>query len=43
MPSDFPAAYQGVIDAVNDGRIPESRIDESTARIVKAKLEYLGA
>lgn len=43
MPSDFPAAYQGVIDAVNDGRIPESRIDESAARIVKAKLEYLGA
>ncbi|WP_417143524.1 glycoside hydrolase family 3 protein [Raoultibacter massiliensis] len=42
MPSEFPAAYQGVIDAVNDGRIAESRIDESVERIVGTKLSYLG-
>lgn len=42
MPSDFPAAYQGVIDAVNQGDIAESRIDESVERIVKTKLAYLG-
>lgn len=41
MPTDFAAAYQGVLDAVNDGRIAESRIDESVARIVKLKLERL--
>ena len=41
MPSEFPAAYQGVIDAVNDGRIAESRINESVERIVGTKLTYL--
>lgn len=43
MPEDFPAAYQGVIDAVNNGTITEDRIDESVTRIVLAKMNYLGA
>lgn len=38
MPEDFNAAYQGVIDAVNDGTITIERIDESVERILKAKL-----
>ena len=38
MPADFAAAYQGVLDAVRSGALPESRIDESVTRIVKAKL-----
>lgn len=37
MPDDFAAAYQGVIDAVNNGTISQDRIDESVTRIVKAK------
>ena len=38
MPEDFKAAYQGVLDAVNNGTISEERINESVARIIKAKL-----
>lgn len=38
MPEDFAAAYQGVLDAVRDGTLAESRIDESVGRIVKTKL-----
>lgn len=43
MPADFPAAYQGVLDAVTSGAIPESRIDESATRVVKAKLALVEA
>ena len=39
MPVDFHAAYAGVLDAVNEGRISEERIDESLMRIIKTKLE----
>ena len=38
MPEDFAAAYQGVLDAVSAGTLSEERIDQSVARIVKAKL-----
>lgn len=38
MPEDFVATYQGVLDAVHDGRLTEARIDESVQRIVKTKL-----
>lgn len=38
MPEDFAATYQGVLDAVHDGRLTETRIDESVQRIVKMKL-----
>lgn len=38
MPADFTAAYQGVLDAVNNQLIPADRIDDSAARILKVKL-----
>lgn len=38
MPDDFKGAYQGVLDAVANGTISEERINESAARIIKAKL-----
>lgn len=38
MPEDFAATYQGVLDAVHDGRLTEARIDESVQRVVKVKL-----
>lgn len=38
VPEDFGKAYNGVIDAVNNGTIDEYRINEAVVRIVKAKL-----
>ena len=38
MPSDFKAAYQGVLDAVQKGKISEERIDESLRRIIVLKI-----
>lgn len=43
MPADFPAAYEGLLTAVRAGDIAESRIDESVTRIVRTKMEHLGA
>ena len=40
QPKDFQAAYEGVLTAVEDGRIPESRIDESLYRILQLKEAY---
>lgn len=37
MPNDFIAAYEGVINAVYEGRISEERIDEAVIRIIKTK------
>lgn len=42
MPQDYEACYQGVLDAVEDGRLTEDRIDESVTRIVEAKLALEG-
>ena len=39
VPADFESAYQGVLDAVRDGRLSEERINESMRRILHAKLE----
>jgi len=39
MPVDFEQAYQGLLDAVEDGTITEERLDESVRRIVAAKLD----
>ncbi len=39
MPEDFVAAYQGVLDAVADGRLTKERIDASVMRILKVKVE----
>lgn len=41
MPSDFKAAYQGVLEAVENGSITIERIDESVRRILEAKLSRL--
>ena len=41
MPSNFKAAYQGVIDAVANGEIQEERIDESVKRILRVKIEMM--
>lgn len=41
MPSDFEAAYQGVLDAVRSGRLSEERIEESVTRVVSMKLAHL--
>ena len=38
-PADLDLAYQGVLDAVMDGRLSQERIDESLRRILRAKLE----
>lgn len=41
MPEDFEAAYNGVIEAVNNGTITEERINESVVRIVRVKYEMM--
>lgn len=37
MPEDFEAAYNGVLDAINNGAITEERINESLRRIYRVK------
>ncbi len=37
MPADLDAAYKGVLNAVRSGEIPESRIDQSVLKILRAK------
>lgn len=38
MPRDFMSAYAGLLTAVREGTITESRIDDSVRRIVRTKL-----
>ena len=38
MPADFHTAYNAVLAAVNDGRIPAERLDQSVERILRLKL-----
>lgn len=38
MPKDFEQAYNGLLEAVREGEVSESRIDESLRRIISAKL-----
>lgn len=40
MPKSLSAAVEGVLKAVNDGRISEDRIDESVMKILKLKRKY---
>lgn len=42
MPERFDEAYQGVLDAVQAGKLTEERLDESLIRILSAKQEYFG-
>lgn len=37
MPEDFYSAYNGVLEAVNEGYISVRRIDESVRRILREK------
>ena len=37
MPENFEEAYQGVLDAVQNGTISEDRINESLKRIYRVK------
>ena len=39
-PADFPAAYAAVVEAVRQGQLTESRIDESVYRILSLKMQY---
>lgn len=39
MPDDLPVAYQGVLDAVEAGRVSEKRINESVMRILETKYD----
>lgn len=41
MPKDFKTAYEGVLQAVENGDISEERLDESVRRIIRIKLQYL--
>ena len=41
MPLDFKGAYQGVLDAVENGTITLERLEESLRRILKVKLGSL--
>ncbi len=42
MPYDYFEAFDGVVRAVENGVIPENRIDESVYRILKFKMEKMG-
>jgi beta-N-acetylhexosaminidase len=37
IPADLEASYQGVLKAVQSGEIPQSRVDKSVLKILKAK------
>lgn len=37
IPPDLDGAYNGVLEAVRSGEIPESRIDESVGKLLRAK------
>ncbi len=37
MPADFHSAYEGVLDAIEAGKLTEERIDESVKRILRVK------
>jgi beta-N-acetylhexosaminidase len=37
MPASVPGAIDGIVEAVEEGRIPESRIDRSVRRILRTK------
>lgn len=40
MPADLERAYAGLLNAINEGRITEKRLDESVIRILKAKYTW---
>ena len=42
MPQDFLSAYNGILNAVYEGRISQERINESLSRILSLKIELMG-
>lgn len=42
MPAGLEEAFDAVLGAVQEGRIPEERLDESVARILRFKEQYAG-
>ena len=38
LPEDFELAFQGVLQAVNEGRLSRERLDQSLQRIIRQKL-----
>ncbi|NCB32680.1 MAG: glycoside hydrolase family 3 protein [Erysipelotrichia bacterium] len=40
IPHNLPEAFQGMLEAVNNGTISEERLTESLHRIISAKLKY---
>lgn len=40
MPNNLPEAYQSVLNAVKDGTLEKSRLDESVSRILMAKFRH---
>lgn len=38
MPKDFHSAYQGILDAIENGVISQNRLDESLRRILEVKM-----
>ncbi len=41
MPQDFQASYDAILKGVENGTIPQERIDASVRRIVQTKLEWM--
>ena len=42
MPYDYFEAFDGLVQAVESGDIPESRVDESVYRVLRFKQAYMG-
>ena len=42
MPAGLAEAFEGVVAAVEDGTITETRLDESVRRILRYKQQYAG-
>jgi beta-N-acetylhexosaminidase len=40
MPADLEEAYNGILEAVTDGTLSQSRVDESVLRILGLKIKY---
>lgn len=38
MPDDFEAAYESILEAVKDGTLSKSRLNESVSRIIRVKI-----
>ena len=38
MPDDFAAAYEGVLEAVNEGSLDEEMVDQAVSRILTIKI-----